>query len=52
MALPIPGYSHLILMGQNLVTWPYVAAREAGKCTLLAEQHYTQLKLELCYKGR
>lgn len=40
MPLSIPGHSHLILIGQNLVTWPYLAAREAGKCNLLAEQHY------------
>ena len=36
----LPGRSthfHLPLIGQNLLTWPQLFAREAGKCSLLNE---------------
>lgn len=47
----VPGHTHLLLTGQDLVTWLALGARQAGKCSLLSEQYYTQLKLERSYEG-
>ena len=32
-------------IGQDLVTWPHLAARKAGKCSLYSESSCTQIKI-------
>ena len=44
MPLPIPGHSLLLLIGQNLVTWSYLAAREVGNVIFQLSSHQAQQK--------
>lgn len=38
---------HLHLTGQNVVTWPHPAARQAGKCSLLSGHITARIKSDL-----